>query len=256
VCLILFAVGSHPIYKLVIAANRDEFYERPSAPASFWPDAPHLFAGRDLRAGGTWLGVTRKGRIAAITNYRDPASMKMNAPSRGELVTNYLLGDESPLEYLNDLEGRGKEYNGFNLIVGTEDVLCWYSNRGDGVYPIAPGVHGLSNHLLDTPWPKVSRGKEALARLLSEGRELSPEALFQILLDRSIAPDEKLPDTGVGTQMERLLSPLFITISDYGTRSSSVVLVDRQDRVTFVERTYDPGPERGITRTCEFSIEK
>ena len=224
-CLLLLAVQTHPEYKLILAANRDEYYDRPSAPAAFWKDASYLLAGRDLRAGGTWLGITRKGRIAAITNYRDPSTIKSDAPSRGGLVSNFLLGQESPLDYLDRLAQKADQYNGFNLIIGEKYELYWYSNRGDGGRCLGPGIYGLSNHLLDTPWPKVTRGKTNMARLLSGGHDPAPEALFGLLLDRHIPDDKSLPDTGVGLQWERVLSPLFITSPHYGTRSSTILLM-------------------------------
>jgi uncharacterized protein with NRDE domain len=252
-CLILFAWKAHAAYPLILAANRDEFYERPSAPAAFWPDTPGLLAGRDLKAGGTWLGVTRSGRLAAITNYRDPASLKQGAPSRGELVSDYLLGQESPGEYLRRLAPRAGRYNGFSLLVGDRSELFYYSNRGEAVRP-APGIHGLSNHLLDTPWPKVERGKQALERLLVGEQNPSPEALIGILASRSKPPDNWLPDTGVGLEWERILSPLFIESPTYGTRCSTALLVDRQGAVTFVERVFDGGSESRWTSRFDFRI--
>ena len=242
-CLILIGAMQHPHYKLVIAANRDEFYERPTAPASFWEDAPRLLAGRDLKAGGTWLGITTNGRMAAITNYRDPASLKNNAPSRGKLVSDFLLGNESPVDYLAMLEKRAGRYNGFNLILGQGDELFWFSNRGEGPEELTPGIHGLSNRLLDTPWPKVTRGKDALARILSEEKIGLSDALFEMLADRSFPDAVHLPDTGVGTELERILSPIFIASPGYGTRSSTVIMVDQEGNVIFIERTY--GSDRG-----------
>ena len=150
-CLLLLAIRTHPEYKLILAANRDEYYDRPTAAANFWEEAPHLLAGRDLRTRGTWLGITRKGRIAAITDYRDPASVKANTTSRGRLVSDFLLGEESPAEYLDKLAKEQDRYNGFNLIIGEKDRLYWYSNRGDGARKLSPGIYGLSNRLLDTP---------------------------------------------------------------------------------------------------------
>ena len=256
-CLLLFAFKTHPSYKLILAANRDEYYDRPTAPSAFWKDAPNLLAGRDLRAGGTWLGITRSGRLAAITNYRDPAGTKKNAPSRGRIVTGFLLGREGPAEYLGELDREGTDYNGFNLIVGENDRLCWYSNHGPGVHRLSPGMYGLSNHLLDTPWPKVVRGKDALKRLLSEDADLSsPEALFRILGDSTSPDDRDLPDTGIGFEWERILSPIFITSPNYGTRSSTLLLIDHQDRVTFIERTFNSSPEHTSSVKYEFEIQR
>ena len=238
-CLLLTALNTHPAYKLILLANRDEHYERPSASARFWDEAPSVLAGKDLRAGGTWLGITKNGRIAAVTNYRDPSAVRESAPSRGTLVSNFLLGQEGPLEYLDKLDQEAGKYNGFNLIVGDKDQLYWYSNRSLGVHPLSAGIHGLSNHLLDTPWPKVAKSKDALAHLLSEQEDPSLEELFRILTDHTIADDEHLLDTGVSLEWERILSPIFIVSPTYGTRSSTVLLIDVQDRVTFVEKTFN-----------------
>jgi uncharacterized protein with NRDE domain len=253
-CLLLLAIKSHPVYKLVIAANRDEYYDRPTAPASFWDDRSDLLAGRDLRAGGTWFGITKKGRIAAITNYRDPASLKSHAPSRGELVSDFLTGEEKPKEYLASLDLKAGGYNGFNLIVGTKDQICWHSNRGNGTRSLMPGIYGVSNHLLDTPWPKVSRGKAALEEILSEQSVPSPAALLNMLLDRSIPDDDNLPDTGVGLEWERLLSPIFISSPNYGTRSSAILLIDQNDHVTFMERSHISSQDNSIEVVFEFQI--
>ena len=254
-CLILLAFKTDPAYKLIIAANRDEYYDRPTAPAGFWKESPHLLAGRDLRAGGTWIGITREGRIGAVTNYRDPASVKENAPSRGRLVSNFLKGQEDPVEYLDMLAQEADRYNGFNLIIGEKDEVYGYSNQGDGMKELSPGIHGLSNHLIDTPWPKVTRGKDGLAGLISKGEEPSPGKLFNILRDRTVVHDDTLPDTGVGLDWERLLSPIFILSPGYGTRSSTILLIDLQDQVTFIEKTFDSDPDHVSTQKYEFTIE-
>ena len=238
-CLILFAYKAHPSYKLILIGNRDEFYNRPTSKAGFWHEAPHVLAGRDLSHGGTWFGITRYGRIAAITNYRDPGSIKENAPSRGLLVSEFLLSRERPVEYLDRLRHVSEKYNGFNLILGDEDHIYWYSNRGEGIRMIEPGIHGLSNHLLDTPWPKIVRGKDRLSALILKNKVISPPELFAILQDRTVAEDKDLPRTGVTKEWERMLSPIFISTSTYGTRSSAVLLVDVTDHATFMEKTYD-----------------
>ena len=254
-CLLLLAVREHPDYKLVLAANRDEYYDRPTAAAAFWDEAPHLVAGKDLRAGGTWLGITKQGRIAAITNYRDPSTDKSKAPSRGKLVTGFLLGQESPTRFLEKLTQDKDRYNGFNLIIGENDQLFWFSNRGDGAEKLSPGIYGLSNRLLDTPWPKVTRSKETMARLISEQKNPSSGKLFQMLLDPTIADDNQLPDTGVGTAWERILSPIFITSPKYGTRSSTIILIDRHNFVTFTEKTFNSDPEHATTVEYKFQIQ-
>ena len=243
-CLILLAVEMHPKYKLVMAANRDEFYDRPSAPAHFWKEAPELLAGRDLKAGGTWQGITRHGRLGMITNYRDPASVKKNAPSRGKLLARFLQGRQTPWDYLEEVQLEGERYNGFNLIVGDQKQLYWYSNRNGHASALAPGLYGLSNHLLDTPWPKVTRGKERMARLLAaREKDFDSDALFRLLEDRHTPSDNSLPSTGVGLEWERTLSPIFISSPTYGTRSSTVLLIDQEDRATFVERTFNAHPK-------------
>lgn len=279
-CLLLFALHVRDDYPLIVAANRDEFYERPSAPVDFWEDAPDILAGRDLKEGGTWLGITRAGRIAALTNYRDPGSFRDTAPSRGALVSRYLQGNQSPEKYLGDLASHSDFYNGFNLIVGDSSGLFYFSNRtlpdrDDPVYPlpeissaersvsapssprkISPGIHGLSNSLLDIPWPKVIRGKKALETLLAAPAYPEPELLLAMLEDRTPAADDLLPSTGVGIEWERMLSPMFIHRSDpgYGTRSSTVILVDGKGTTTFVERIFD---RRGVAeRTSRFVLRR
>jgi uncharacterized protein with NRDE domain len=254
-CLLLMALNTHSTYPLVLLTNRDEYYDRPSTSACFWDEAPDILAGKDLRAGGTWLGINRKGRIAALTNYRDPSSIKEGAPSRGRLVSEFLLGDREPLEYIKRLNRVAGRYNGFNLIAGDKDRMYWYSNRGSGVQLLKPGVYGLSNHLLDTPWPKVARGKAALCRLLSMQRDPSLEELFHILADRTLADDASLPHTGVDLEWERILSPIFIKSPMYGTRSSTVMLIDTDNHVTFVEKTFNADFDHPTTARHEFGVE-
>jgi uncharacterized protein with NRDE domain len=240
-CLILLAYDTHPDYKLVLAANRDEFYDRPTAPLEIWADNPRIAAGRDLRGGGTWMGAGPDGRLGAITNYRDPRNIKANAPTRGTLVTDFLAGEQSAREYLEDLSQTADRYNGFNLIVYDGAALYFYSNREGLVRPIRAGWHGLSNHLLDTPWPKIRRGLE-LFRPAAEPAEISPEDIFKVLGDSRRPPDADLPETGVGLVWERILAPLFIESEIYGTRSSSFVTIDRTGKLEFHERTYNSSP--------------
>lgn len=254
-CIILLAVNSHPRYKLILAANRDEYYDRPTARAAFWEEAPEVIAGRDLQGGGTWLGLTRTGRICAVTNYRDPASRREDARSRGLLVSRFLLGRQTARDYLAAVLREGDTYNGFNLIAGTGEDLYWASNRSDqGVHRIGRGVHGLSNHLLDTPWPKVVRGKAGMERILTQHDASLEEALFALLRDQSKAPDSELPDTGVGVEWERVLSPLFIRSPRYGTRSSTLLLVDRDDCARFVEHGHDDACREGTVVSYTFPL--
>src|SRR5918992_4835252 len=221
-CLVLLALGLHPDYQLIVAANRDEFYDRPTAPADFWFDAPSVLAGRDLQAGGTWLGITRGRRFAAVTNYRQGQREPTATRSRGLLVSDFLSGDIGGLDYMERVERDASLYNGFNLIAGDSSELFYYSNREGEVRSLPPGVYGLSNHLLDTPWPKVAATKTAFGAILNDGGAELAEDLFRLLSNRNRARDDELPSTGVGPEWERLLSSAFIVSPDYGTRSSTV----------------------------------
>jgi uncharacterized protein with NRDE domain len=242
VCLILVAWQVHPDYPLVVAANRDEFYARSTASADFWPESPQVLAGRDLEAGGTWLGITRQGRFAALTNYRDPASHKLQAPSRGKLVADFLRGKDSIDACLDTLDAAA--YNGFNLLLGDGNRLIAFSNISMQRHELASGVYGLSNALLDTPWPKVGAGKTALEAALTA---LPDETtLFHLLRDDMRHPDAALPATGVSLEWERLLSAAFIRSLDYGTRCSTVITVGAGGMVSFDEQTWLPGASSTI----------
>ncbi|MCA1557792.1 MAG: NRDE family protein [Acidobacteria bacterium] len=254
--MILLAHRAHREYPLILAANRDEFYERPTAQAHFWAAAPDTLAGLDLERGGTWLGVTRRGRIAAITNYREPQAKIKDAPSRGLLVSRFLSSDEEPEQYLSQLSASASRYNGFNLIVGASSPLCYFSNRIDAPAEIPPGIHGLSNHLLDTPWPKVERGMKALSEAVALEGQLSVEAMFKVLADEARAEDLALPETGVGLELERVLSPLFIRSPVYGTRSSTIVLINHYQEVIFIERTFKPATGGHEDVRFEFKIKE
>ena len=250
-CLILFSYLTHPDYRLVLAANRDEFYDRPTSALACWSDHPEVLAGRDLKGSGTWLGVSRNGRIAALTNYRDPAALMPDAPSRGMLIRDYLIGNLSAQDYLEAVSKIGRRYNGFNLIAGDSGGLYYTSNRSAGVRQLRPGIYGISNHLIDTAWPKVQRGKGLLQNQFEGRQKLNAEKILAILADRSQPADTELPETGVGLEWERILAPLFIISPDYGTRSSSVVLIDRSGEITFWERSFvktDHGLKTGETR--------
>jgi uncharacterized protein with NRDE domain len=237
-CLIFISFKQHPTFPLIIAANRDEFYARRTAAAAFWEDHPNILAGRDLEAGGTWMGITKGGRLSLITNYRDLKNLKTSAPSRGHLVSRYLEQDESPDQYLRAVESVGDRYNGFNLIVGSVNDLWYFSNYAAGIQQLKPGFYGLSNHLLDSPWPKVRRGKEKLKPILAQ-IGIRPDDLMDILLDDVLAIDSELPDTGIGLERERALSSMFIKAGNYGSRSTTVVLVDKSGNLTFAERVYN-----------------
>jgi uncharacterized protein with NRDE domain len=242
-CLVLIALKSHADYPLIVAANRDEFYDRPTATAGFWTDTPSVLAGRDLKAGGTWLGTDTRGRLAAVTNYRQGQRERAAPRSRGYLVSEFLTGDAAVPEYMRRVQQEAELYNGFNLIAGDPSALFYYSNREGRIRDLTPGVYGLSNHLLDTPWPKVTASKRALGNLLSRpGAELTDQ-LFALLADRRQAGDEQLPSTGVGQDWERLLSSAFIVSPDYGTRSSTVVLLAGDGSRMFIERSFGRGGE-------------
>lgn len=254
-CLVLIALDSHPEYSMIVAANRDEFYDRPTAPAAFWADAPSVLAGRDLKAGGTWLGVDRRGRLAAVTNYRQGQHESPAPRSRGRLVSDFLTGNTGALEHVERVRSEAELYNGFNLIAGDAGGLFYYSNREGRVRRLAPGVYGLSNHLLDTPWPKVAATKGAFAALLNGGAPELTRDLFALLSDRNRPADALLPATGVGREWERLLSSAFIASDDYGTRSSTVVLVGREGSIVFVERNFGPGGAPGAEARFELQSE-
>jgi uncharacterized protein with NRDE domain len=230
-CLIVFAWQIISHVPLVAAANRDEFYARATAPAGDWPGHPHVYAGRDLQAGGSWMGIANnidaRGRFAAITNIRGPQERRADAPSRGALVANYLAGDMSAEHYVAMIKPDSDAYNGFNLVLGDGKALIWFSNRGESDarngLPLAPGIYGLSNALLDSPWPKVLNAKAQFASLLCQ---CAPdEAYFDMLADTTQAPDRRLPATGVSLDLERLLSSVCIDSPDYGTRTSTVVKI-------------------------------
>ena len=253
-CLILIAWRVHPRYPLIVAANRDEFYARPTLPAQRWPGASGMIAGKDLEAGGSWMGVDDAGRFAAVTNFRELEQGPADARSRGELVTKYLLGDAPAQRYLAALAERANQYRGYNLLITDGGELYCASNRGAPIRQLSPGIHGVCNGPLDSDWPKVKRGRQLLAKALDR-TEPSYKRLFELLRDQTQAADEALPDTGVGLEWERLLGTIAIDGAiagkGYGTRSASVLLLDAQGRGRFVEhsRADDAGWQQR-----EFSI--
>jgi len=254
-CLIVFAYNIHPKYKLIFAANRDEFYHRPTEQANFWKDHPELLAGKDLQAGGTWMGITKNGNFAAITNYRDLRNIKDDAPSRGLLTSNFLLGDQSTKEYYNSLKNNLINYNGFNLILGEIDSLFYFSTHKEQLQKLKPGIYGLSNATLNVPWPKVEKCKEVLEKILKQD-EIHPWELISLLSDTLKAKDEKLPDTGAELELERTLSPVFIQSPGYGTRCSTALLIDNENNVRFVEKTFFNGQGTFSNKDYNFVISK
>ncbi len=243
-CLILLGIDASPDFPFILAANRDEFYVRPTRPMEFWPENSDLLAGKDLEAGGTWFGVSTRGRFAALTNYRDLSTIKSKGPSRGEIIPWLLDFPGLIPEYLRSLDKNALEYSGFNLLAGEAcGPVYWYSNQDRAVTKILPGIHGLSNRLLDTPWPKVTRGKEKLAAIIRDA-PMDNDAMFSMLSDTFRPDDDLLPDTGVGLEWERILSPLFIQSETYGTRSSTIMRINRTGEIKVMERTWGTGLEK------------
>lgn len=240
-CLIAFAWQQHPHYPLVVAANRDEFFARPALPADWWEDAPHILAGRDVQAGGTWLGVNRAGHFAALTNFRAPKDQRPGAPSRGELVRHCLENGDEALGTLRTLAQRSHLYPGFNLLSCDGRQMAILESRNRSARALPPGVYGLSNHLLNTPWPKLQRARARLAAALAHLPHT--DTLLTLLLDDQRAPDDELPSTGISLEWERLLSSVFIRGEGYGTRCSSIVLARADGHMQFYEWSWSPDGE-------------
>jgi len=254
VCLILFALRVHPEFPLVLAANRDEYLARPTLPAARWSGSAGIVAGRDGVAGGTWLGLSSQGRLAAVTNYREGKAAPAGALSRGRLVVDYLEASDSPEAHLQALHASAQRYAGFSLLVGSAERLWYYSNREGLVRRCDDGVHGLSNHLLGTAWPKVVLGRSRFAAVLrsAPSREALVAGALEVLSDTELALDAALPNTGVPLEIERALSAIRIVSPGYGTRTSSVVVADRDGMLYLSERTLAVGDQAAADRS--FSI--
>ncbi|MFP3852128.1 NRDE family protein [Pseudomonas sp. W5-01] len=235
-CLIVFAWPPTHSQPLILAANRDEFYARPTLPLAQWEEAPQVYAGRDLEAGGTWLGINAGGRFAALTNIREPGKPP-GRRSRGELVARFLTSDVSIDEYLSEIAARSTEYGGFNLLVGDRQQLHFLNGNDSAPRCLEAGVYGVSNAGLDTPWPKLVKAKAALSEQLNNP---DPDALFGFLSDHAPAPDAELPSTGVGLATEKLLSSVFIASPNYGTRASTVLRVNADGSRRLIERSFGP----------------
>jgi len=239
-CVIYLAYKTQSDYPLILLANRDEFYSRPTAAAGPWEDFPNIYGGRDLVSGGTWLGVTKGGKFAAVTNYRDPAA-SVGELSRGNLVADFLKSEAPAAEYLSSIQKSAEKYSGFNLMIGemnpARNELYYFSNRGERFAKLTPGVYSLSNHLLDTPWPKVQKGKDRFAEMLKKN-SYSNDAFFDLLADRALANDTDLPSTGVPYEWEKILSAIFIETPDYGTRCSTVLKFNVKFEWDFEERVF------------------
>jgi len=253
-CFIAFSYKQHSKYKLIFCANRDEFYNRKAVEMHFWPENDSILAGKDVQGGGTWLGITKKGKLAALTNFREQSTVSPTKPSRGQIVKKFLEQDYETKEFIDYLKKSKSFYEGYNLIFGTIDKLYYFSNRSNGTLPISPGLYGLSNATLDTPWPKIKRGKALLAEAISKP-DFSITELFNVLTDNHKVHDDMLPDTGISPVYEKELSPIFVNMEHYGTRSSTVILVDYDYNANVYEQRYDnKGKVKGNSQFC-FKIE-
>ncbi len=250
-CLIAFALNQHKEFPLILIANRDEFYERPTKAAHKW-DEEGIYAGKDLKAGGTWMGISTGGRFSAVTNYRDISNIQATAKSRGELTTDFLRSDITPNEFLNQLHKRSEAYNGFNLLTLTNHSIYHYSNYEGKINKIDEGIHGLSNAFLNSPWPKVEKIKKRFEKVIKSS--FNVDDLFELLEDDTRADDQDLPRTGVPLDWERALSPICIRTENYGTCSSSILLKDKSNHVTFIEKTHSVGGRKAEKNAFEFDI--
>lgn len=249
-CLLVLAYRCHPEFPLIVAANRDEFFRRPTAPADFWNN--DILAGRDLEAGGTWMGVNRTGRFAALTNVRDPKVFRADAKSRGLIVSDFLVSEKPATDFLTQLARDCDNYNGFNLVLGDSNQLNYFNNITKETLELSSGIHGLSNDQLDTPWPKVTRAKRGLEKALTGSPDMLEPQLFELLRNDIKAGDDELPDTGVGIERERWLSPIFIRTKEYGTRCSTLLLSRRNGEIQYIERTFDIDLQSVVLRRHQF----
>lgn len=252
-CLITFAWKHHPNYKLVVAANRDEFYDRPTAPLGYWHDHPEVLGGRDLKEGGTWMGMHRSGRFTAITNYRDLANLKATAPSRGKLTKDFLTGGQSPEEFFAGVKPTLDLYNGFNLLILENDRLFYFNNVHQVLEEVKPGIYGLSNAFLDTPWPKVEKAKSYFRSSLKKDR-VDRREIMEWMCDSEEAADEALPETGVTPELEKKLSAMCISTENYGTCCTTVVSISSGNEVNYTEKTYARGKRRAGTVSVRFHL--
>lgn len=252
-CLIVFSYKKYADYPFILAANRDEFYGRSTQTAHAWHTSPKIYAGKDEVAGGTWLGISENGRIAALTNHRKMDDIKEDTTSRGIIVKDFLLSKTKPRKYLTELQKIGAQFNGFNLIAGTFDDLYYISNKKEGLFRIQPGIHAISNAFLNTPWPKTEQATASFQIILNEHGP-DEEKLFKMLQNDSTYPVDTLPDTGLSKEKEKAVSSIFIETENYGTRSSSLVIADKKNSVRFIEKSYIPGSKE-TDQVSRFTIE-
>ena len=255
-CLLLIGNRVHPEYPLVVAANRDEYYHRPTQPAGFWNEHPALLAGRDLEKGGTWFGIDTTGRLAAVTNYREPPGPESGRRSRGFLVRDYLTGVETAAKYLAEVSDDLKAYDGFNLIAGDQDNLLFLSTYVKEPVVLGEGIHGISNGALDFPWPKVILGKARLEQLLRASAAPDQEELLELLADRNIPDITSKPASDPDPETERMLVPIFVHGENFGTRSSTILICDRRGRIRFIEKSFDEEGNATGMLIFEFDVEK
>jgi len=253
-CLIVVAQRQHPAFPLILIANRDEFYQRPTRPAQYWDESHGMLAGQDLREGGSWLGINRRGQFAAVTNYREARTKPPQLRSRGRLVSDYLQGEQTAEEYLASLRLHKQEFRPFNLLLGEGTALYFLGSKEAQSRQLDAGIHGISNGEFASAWPKVERARRALQQQISRGDVPDEQGLFAILADTTVAADAALPDTGVGLELERKLAPVFIQTEGYGTRASSVLLITDKGEVRFSERNYDASGAHTNTSHHEFLI--
>lgn len=238
-CLITFAYKSHPKYSLILLANRDEFYARPSKTMHFWPEYPHVLAGQDLEQGGTWLGINQQGKFTAVTNYRDGLAPKENALSRGALTRDFLTSNQDPTGYLKQLLPKQDKFGDYNLLLGDQSGIYYQSNREGPIRALNPGIYGLSNALLDSPWPKLIKVRSELENSLGN-IQLSPRKLLEIMSDRTQAETSELPETHIPLEWEQLLSSSFIQSENYGTRVTTLLLQKPNGETTIIEQSFGP----------------
>ena len=250
-CLIVFAWQSHPRYRLIVAANRDERHDRPSEELHWWDGEPALLAGRDLEAGGTWLGVTRNGRFATVTNYRETRTPAPGAASRGAIVTDFAFADVTPRAFTKSIDG--DRYAGVNVLVSDGNAMGYVSNRGDGPATLAPGIYGLSNAALDTPWSKVVRTRDEL-RMLATADVISRGALMRLLADRSTAAEPEIESDGLPRDLARAITAPFIVSPGYGTRSSTVLTWTHEDEIRIREARFDVTGDTIGESSFEFDV--
>ncbi|UAA40503.1 NRDE family protein [Paraneptunicella aestuarii] len=251
-CILFIAVNQHKDYPLIVAANRDEFYARPTAPSEFWSDNPNILAGRDIQAGGTWMGINRQGAFAGLTNIRAPHTFRAEAKSRGELVSQFLTAPPDNQTYLQQIRNSASYYNGYNLIFGRWNNLMVYNNHLDQVDQLETGFYGLSNAWLNSDWPKIETGVDGLKKVCQNMEKFDKDSLFSLLGNQIKAEDHLLPETGVAPELEKELSSIFIHLPNYGTRSSTLMYVDQNHHVHWHERSFDTGAK--ISQESQFSF--